>query len=213
MRSGRENSVEAVTDLIIRIPGGTVVTTKSKDAPIQEKPVNPTFQAPYGREEMNKMLGDPLPEQKFIGKKYAYSKKWARNYGRLLKKGEIPAYRHRPLWVNKAVVDPFLCAMLLLEGAGFEYKKIGCFNPRPKRYNAALGPSVHTWAAAFDIDAKENPSFIPNLDSPTPFSPGWKQRSKLTEEEVNIFEKYGFEWGGRWSKFRDPMHFQFARGY
>jgi hypothetical protein len=31
---------------------------------------------------------------------------------------------------------------------------------------------------------------------------------------VELFERHGFTWGGRWSgKNKDPMHFQYCSGY
>jgi hypothetical protein len=53
--------------------------------------------------------------------------------------------------------------------------------------------SNHSWGLAVDIDATRYP--MGTRRNP----PGWI---------VDLFEAYGFEWGGRWSR-PDPMHFEF----
>jgi hypothetical protein len=36
----------------------------------------------------------------------------------------------------------------------------------------------------------------------------------MSPEVVEVFARHGFEWGGRWEgAARDPMHFQYCRGY
>lgn len=39
-----------------------------------------------------------------------------------------------------------------------------------------------------------------------------KDGSAITEEIANIFEKQGFEWGGKWKSFKDYPHFQMSFG-
>jgi hypothetical protein len=56
-------------------------------------------------------------------------------------------------------------------------------------------PSNHSWGLAGDIDAQEYP--IGQI------------RRRPPQWIVDLFEAYGFEWGGRWTKRPDPMHFEF----
>lgn len=60
--------------------------------------------------------------------------------------------------------------------------------------------SVHSFGAAIDLDVK--------------YSAYWKEdkeyqyRNSIPKEVVEIFEKYGFIWGGKWYHY-DTMHFEY----
>ena len=75
----------------------------------------------------------------------------------------------------------------------------GCYNFRRKRGGASL--SCHSWGVAVDIDPEKNPLGKPYKES----------SGMLPMEVVEIFERYGAEWGGRWGNRCDAQHFQFAR--
>jgi hypothetical protein len=72
-----------------------------------------------------------------------------------------------------------------------------CFNFRSKQSSHQL--SAHCWGIAIDLNTE--------LD--------YRGRGNAIHESiVRIFKTHGFEWGGDWSgKRRNPMHFQFCRGY
>lgn len=55
-------------------------------------------------------------------------------------------------------------------------------------------PSTHSWAIAFDVDPSDNMA---------------NTNGNLPDWIVEVFEGWGFFWGGRWKKYIDPMHFQF----
>lgn len=55
--------------------------------------------------------------------------------------------------------------------------------------------SFHSWAMAFDVDINENKV---GTDGNIPV---WV---------IELFERWGFIWGGRWKSYKDPMHFQFV---
>ncbi len=58
--------------------------------------------------------------------------------------------------------------------------------------------SMHSWGAAWDFDPAHNAYKKPG--------------GKMSVEVVKLFKDRGGDWGGDWSpKYRDPMHFQFAR--
>jgi hypothetical protein len=65
----------------------------------------------------------------------------------------------------------------------------GCYNDRNKRGDSGE-KSTHAWGIAIDINV------------------GLTQPPEL----VAIFEKHGWQWGGRWKK-PDSMHFQRCTGY
>lgn len=70
----------------------------------------------------------------------------------------------------------------------------GCYMPRHKMWNPKRNLSIHSWACAVDLNATENP---PGADG------------KMSPQIVEIFEKYGWTWGGRFhNTYKDPMHFQ-----
>jgi hypothetical protein len=96
-------------------------------------------------------------------------------------------------------------------------RTIGCFNPRCKKRivrdagghrrviyrdgtnGTDMAASIHSWAAAVDINPDTNAFGESSFDMPNEF--------------VDEFEKLGFVWGGRWSDLsRDAMHFQYAKG-
>ena len=77
----------------------------------------------------------------------------------------------------------------------------GGYVPRHIARNPSRSLSPHSWGVAFDINDEWNP---------------WggagaaKGEKGSVLELVPTFEKWGFYWGGNFSK-RDPMHFQYGR--
>ena len=57
--------------------------------------------------------------------------------------------------------------------------------------------SIHAWGLAIDIN--------------------WKNNKVGTSGDIphyvaTLFKQYGFNWGGLWTRPKDPMHFQFYAG-
>jgi len=76
----------------------------------------------------------------------------------------------------------------------------GLFVPRHKSWNPARTLSAHSWAIAFDINARWN-----GYGS----EPAPKGGTGSVVELVPIFESFGFAWGGYFSgDSRDGMHFE-----
>jgi hypothetical protein len=71
----------------------------------------------------------------------------------------------------------------------------GCYAPRFIDRNPDLPLSNHAFGLAVDLNSDTNP-----LGTTGDMDP----------RVVEIFEKWGFEWGGRWER-PDPMHFELAR--
>jgi hypothetical protein len=68
----------------------------------------------------------------------------------------------------------------------------GCYVPRFIARNPDNSISLHTWGIAIDMDAATNYRGI---------------RGTMDIRIVEIFKRWGFEWGGDW-RYTDPMHFE-----
>lgn len=74
-------------------------------------------------------------------------------------------------------------------GGGYVY--------RPKR--GQVKPSTHSWGIAIDLNPNTN---------------AMGTAGDMDPRLVELFEGFGFTWGGRWSgRSKDPMHFQYCSGY
>jgi hypothetical protein len=60
-------------------------------------------------------------------------------------------------------------------------------------------PSMHSWGAAIDINAAYSDYWLWPRDT---------SRNALPTEIIEIFERHGFIWGGKWSHY-DTMHFEY----
>ena len=73
----------------------------------------------------------------------------------------------------------------------------GCFSPRFIRSGKEAGLSRHSWGIAFDFNVSTNL---------------YGQPPTMDDRLVEIMERHGFTWGGRWN-YPDGMHFEFVREY
>ena len=71
----------------------------------------------------------------------------------------------------------------------------GCYNPRFIDRDPSRPLSNHAFGLAIDLNVSSN---------------GLGTKGDMDRRIVAIFEKWGFEWGGRWER-PDPMHFELAR--
>jgi hypothetical protein len=60
--------------------------------------------------------------------------------------------------------------------------------------------SMHAWGAAIDLNTKYSDYWL--------WSKGGGYRNRMPMEIVEIFERHGFIWGGKWGHF-DTMHFEY----
>lgn len=76
-------------------------------------------------------------------------------------------------------------------------------------YRSIRGPqacstlSQHSYGCAIDINASYNPNVVSG-DPRNPLSP-----YTITPAVVEIFKKYGWDWGGNWTSNKDYMHFEY----
>ena len=71
----------------------------------------------------------------------------------------------------------------------------GCFSPRFLNRDVNAGISHHAWGVAFDINVSQNL---------------FGQNPTLDPRIVEILERWGFTWGGRWT-VPDGMHFEYLQ--
>ena len=64
-------------------------------------------------------------------------------------------------------------------------------------------PSVHSYAAAIDLNTRYGDYWYwQHKTGPIPY------RNRMPQEIVDIFERHGFIWGGKWYHY-DTMHFEY----
>jgi D-alanyl-D-alanine carboxypeptidase len=72
----------------------------------------------------------------------------------------------------------------------------GCYVPRFISRDPTRALSMHAFGLALDINVSQN-----QLGT----------EGNMHPDVVAAFEKWGFEWGGRWDNPKDPMHFEVVR--
>jgi hypothetical protein len=108
----------------------------------------------------------------------------------------VPVFRE-PVTCNRALFPMLIGALKDVQAAGLAteiHTYSGCYAPRTVARSPIAPPSNHAYGAAIDINAPENPfGRMPTMDP----------------RIVNIFEKWGFVWGGRFL-IPDGMHFEYG---
>ncbi len=118
-------------------------------------------------------------------------------FQRYMVKVKLPYVGDR--WVHRAMAPKLLSALdhivhMSQYDATWEYiEHLSIYNPRHMWYRATKPLSRHAFGLAFDVNPWEN---MPGTDG------------KIPIHIAQFFEKQGFKWGGRWSRKKDPMHFE-----
>lgn len=147
---------------------------------------------PHGMNEVEQVFG-VIKYEDVIGGRIKITNGWARHN---MTKTNLPIVGNK--WIHRLVVPIFTEALFEVKKANLseEIEQFGTWNPRHKWHNPGKPLSLHSWGIACDINWSDNPAGKPY---------------QLHEGIINIFESFGFIWGGRW-KHTDPMHFQYASG-
>ena len=72
----------------------------------------------------------------------------------------------------------------------------GCWGYSCRAISGSNTPSNHSWGLAVDINAPSNPYTSPIVTDMPPWMP-------------QLWEEYGFRWGGNYSGDKDAMHYEF----
>ncbi len=81
------------------------------------------------------------------------------------------------------------------------YPVAGTFACRPVKDTGR--PSMHSYAAAIDLNVGRSDYWLWRKEAgPIPY------RNRMPQEIVDIFERHGFIWGGKWYHY-DTMHFEY----
>ena len=130
-------------------------------------------------------------------------------------KGEVQRKLVKVAWLPKSgggsvqittvngVADRLRAVSQALDALGPELKKFafpsaGTFNCRAVKDTG--NRSMHAWGAAIDINTKSSDYWL--------WSRGGAYRNRIPFAIVDVFEKHGFIWGGKWGHF-DTMHFEY----
>jgi hypothetical protein len=97
-----------------------------------------------------------------------------------------------------------------------EIYRIGTFHYRHMRHDPSRPLSYHAYGICVDLNPRENYAWTPTQKERAiqPFDPAWRAKYPrgLSGVAVRCFKKAGFAWGGDWTSFRDPMHFELVKG-
>lgn len=70
--------------------------------------------------------------------------------------------------------------------------------------------SLHSFGIAIDLNPRQNPMVIGEAAHPSgaAYDASGNTPGTVTKEIVDLFAKYGFDWGGDWKNLKDYQHFQ-----
>jgi len=102
------------------------------------------------------------------------------------------------------------------ERSSYRIERLGSHNYRRIRFRGHGRLSRHAGAMAFDVDPVRN--FALDLSDtgldewPQPWSPAWLELwpHGVDREFVLSMASCGFRWGGWYSRWKDPMHFEWV---
>lgn len=173
----------------------------------------PQTKQPRSRAEVIAMLGDPTGGGKFTQTEKpdpAWIK--AQTVELHSERAFLPVLAGRFVRVHK-LVEPYMREAFRradISCPGY-VKKAGVLVFRHMRHDPKMPLSLHSWGCAVDINSDANfAKTFPRGQEPKPWTPAWWAvwPQGMPEGVVLAFESCGFNWGGRWPEFVDPMHFQ-----
>lgn len=176
----------------------------------------------------DELLNDPDLED-MLSQIYTAGRDWGEPPSENFEPGRI---RYEPFFLkmygnNSSEVDQNLESITWVDGSEIVFSTVNGASEKLKLVIAELNelPSEYqkylkniggtfVWRNIAGTDRLSNHSFGTALDINTKYSDYWKWNKNLRYtnripiEIVEIFEKYGFIWGGKWYHY-DTMHFEF----
>jgi hypothetical protein len=120
-------------------------------------------------------------------------------------KSQFPWFPVESFLINKDFKNMLYGAFLSLQAKGLHTEITsydGCYNDRPVRGSDVA--SVHSWAAAIDLDAATNGMVV----NPTPE----QRKGKWSDEFIATMKAAGVFFGGDFIHRADPMHWALVDG-
>ena len=160
-----------------------------------------------------------VPDSNCVAGRVRFEPFFRKMYGN--SKEEVQSRLHKMLWVPKIQNQIIFITKvndihLKLQKVSSELERLpksfhkylkrigGTFNWRPIKNTNGARMSLHSFAIAIDINTKHGRYWDWDKDVDGKFV----YSNEIPIEIVQIFEKYGFIWGGRWLNY-DTMHFEY----
>ncbi|AXX95644.1 M15 family metallopeptidase [Arcobacter ellisii] len=218
--------VQAYPDFIKEVSNNHLIWNDNEKMIFDDKIENKTFQEKLNNPSLKNQLDIPyiklsenkdyIPSKNEDAGRIRYEPFFKKMYGsnqkevkqNLVKIIWLPKSSKKVLWVNKINdIDKKLESIsneieqLPNNIKSFAQYPSGAFNWRKISETNRL--SVHSFGIAIDLNVKDSHYWL--------WDKGKKDftyKNKIPLEIVEIFEKYGFIWGGRWYHY-DTMHFEY----
>jgi len=195
-----------------RMPAADAIAHKSFDALLRNASILDQFRLAYPRGRLARppaLNDDPgrFRNQAFFDKLYGDCRK-----------GEVKRHLAPVVWLPKTwgktilvtkvngVADRLAAVSRELDALPASIKRAaypiaGVYACRPVKDTGR--PSMHSYAAAIDLNLAVSDYWLWRKKSdPIPY------RNRMPQEIVDVFERHGFIWGGKWYHY-DTMHFEY----
>ena len=218
--------VQAYPDFIKEVSNNHLIWNDNEKMIFDDKIENKTFQEKLNNPSLKNQLDIPyiklsenkdyIPSKNEDAGRIRYEPFFKKMYGHnenevkdnLVKIIWLPKTSNKTLWVSK--INDIDKKLILISNEieklpkkirDFAEKPSGAYNFRKISQTNRL--SVHSFGIAIDLNVKDSHYWL--------WDKGKKDftyKNRIPLEIVEIFEKYGFIWGGRWYHY-DTMHFEY----
>lgn len=187
----------------------TLIDNRTEAAPAKWPAFDgPLYKQPQNRSEVYRIFGNPGTG--------AVDGDWYK--ANIVTTRNLPGVPSKWYFEVNKFVEPYLREGLRrakLACPNYQIDRAASFVFRHMRHDPSMPLSYHSWGIAADIDPDLNFSkTFATGKTPKPWSAEWKKiwPNGLPQAFVEAMESVGFQWGGRWVGYCDPMHYQFVGG-